>query len=238
MRLRLADPPQSVTQAVQNVIHGAFGRHVPPAGRRVGREPLMHCLRRDPCVDQRCLELRIRLALRLHQGVNLLRQFRVLLFGFATAPCREVFNAANPGAAFAKPCVYRVPSPAKHVFGPTRIPLAVLDRHFRLKLTPSKPRQLPRRALDRLPHRFRQLGQHGLLPETWNSRILPQKGSLTRIGRFTVDHFLRAAQIDRSQKGPEKSRRNLLLYKALQSAKMGKTCVHGPIIPTRVIAGP
>ena len=29
------------------------------------------------------------------------------------------------------------------------------------------------RRWDRLPHRFRQLGQHGLLPETWNSRILP-----------------------------------------------------------------
>ena len=42
-------------------------------------------------------------------------------------------------------------------------------------------------------------------------------------------------QIDRNQKGPEEFRRNPLLYKALQSAKMGKTHVHRSIIPPRPI---
>jgi hypothetical protein len=71
--------------------------------------------------------------------------------------------------------------------------LAVLDRHFRLKLPPPKPRQLSSRRLDSLLDRFRQFFQHGPILEVSVPLAFLNTISLTRNGHFLVDQFLLAA---------------------------------------------
>ena len=117
------DAPQSIAQAIQDVVHGAFGRHMPILLRRVGRQSFAHRLGRHPRIGQRRLELRIGLALRIDQGVDFVYQFRVLLFGFAPAASREIVHAANPGAEFVQPGIDGIPPPTEDLFGSTRITL-------------------------------------------------------------------------------------------------------------------
>src|SRR6516165_586889 len=107
---------------------------------RIGLQVLMHCLGGNPRISQWCLELRVGLAFGLDQRMNHGNQFWLLLFGLGATTNREGVHTANPSPKFAKPGVHRIPSPAKHLFGSTRMPLTVLDRHFRLKLPSPKPR--------------------------------------------------------------------------------------------------
>ncbi len=147
-------------------MHRALGRNVPLVSRPVGHQSLMHGLRRDARVCHRSLELRICLALRFDQRMNLLHQFRAPLLALGTASCRVVLHTTNPGAEFVQSGIDRLSPPAKDPFGPTWTAVAILDGHLRLELPPPKSRQLPRRRPDGLPHRFRQFCQHRPVPET------------------------------------------------------------------------
>jgi len=121
-------------------MHGAFRRYrtLGPCG--VGSEMLMHGLRRHPRIGQGCLELRVRLARWLHQGMNFLLQCWILCFGLVPAAGRESIHAANPSAALGKSGVHGFPSPPESRFGQTLLTRAILEGHLRLKLSPSKAR--------------------------------------------------------------------------------------------------
>jgi hypothetical protein len=126
---------------------GAFGRHVPVLPHRLGLQLLMHRLGGHPRISQRSLELRIGLALRLDQRMNLRDEFRMPRFGLVSASSRESVYATNPGAKLVQPRVDRLPSPAENLLGSTWIPPTMLDCHFGLKLSSPKPRQLAGRRL-------------------------------------------------------------------------------------------
>jgi hypothetical protein len=172
---------------------GAFGRHMPILARHVSLQLLMHRLGSHPRKSQRRLELRIGLALRLNQRMNLRDKFWMLLFGLVSASSRETVCAANPGAKFVQPRVDRISSLAKDLLGSTGMPLTILDRHFGLKLSSPKPRQLPGRRLDKRLDRIRQFFHHGPVLEVSVPPAFPDATPLTRNGHFLVDHFPRAA---------------------------------------------
>src|SRR5271155_3451584 len=171
----------------------AFGWYVLIPSHRVGLQLLMHRLGCHPRIGQWSLEFRICLALRLDQPVNLRHKFWLLLFGLVSTTSREPVHAANPRAKFVQPGVHRIPAPPKYLFSSTRMTLAVLDRHFRLKLPSTKPHQLSSRRLDGLLYRFRQFFQHGPILEVSVPHAFLDGISLTRNGHFLVDHFLLAA---------------------------------------------
>ena len=172
---------------------GAFGRYVLILSHRVGLQLFMHRLGCHPCIGQWSLEFRIGLALRLDQPVNLRHKFWLLLFGLVSTTSREPVHATNPRAKFIQSGVHRIPSPPKYLFSSTRMTLAVLDRHFRLKLPSPKPRQLSSRRLDSLLERFRQFFHDGPILEVSIPHDFLDGISLTRNGHFLVDHFLLAA---------------------------------------------
>jgi len=86
LRLRFADAPRAVPHSIQNAMHRTLGRNFQTAGFA---ELLTHRLGRDLRKGQRCLKFRIGLRLRICQGLNLLRQFRVLLFDLLSSSSGE-----------------------------------------------------------------------------------------------------------------------------------------------------
>ncbi len=105
MRLGLADPPQAITQTVENVVEGPLRGHLLWRAFRLNQELLTHRFGRDPREGQRSLEFRVRLACRLYDGLDLLYQGRLLLFGFVPTAIRKIVQTTNARAQLVQPCL-------------------------------------------------------------------------------------------------------------------------------------
>src|SRR5262249_32471258 len=106
---------------------GAFSWQMVIFPRQIGLQMPMYRLGGNPRISQWCWELRIGLALGLRQRMNHGNQFRLLHFGPRATTSREGIHTANPSPKFVQAGIHRIPSPAKHLFGSTRMPLTVLD---------------------------------------------------------------------------------------------------------------
>ena len=172
----LADASQTIAQTVQEIVHRPLRRH--GRVRLPSQELRPDGLGRDPRERQRRLKFRIRLALRRHNRMHLLDQFRMLLFGLGPTAIREIVETANAGPLFVQTQLDRLPSPAEHPFGLTGPALTILLGDFRLKLPTPKSRQLPCRRSNRFPHVGAMFRNHGLVLETVNSIPDDQKNGI------------------------------------------------------------
>ena len=138
----LADATQAIAEAVQQVRHGARcgNRLIGSVG--VGDQMAVNGRGRDPGVAERGVELGVGLRVRFDQGVDLLDQLGVVVFGLVSSAGGEVVQAADAAAEFAEAGRDGVASPAEDLFGASWFAVAVLEGHFGLEVTAAKAGQV------------------------------------------------------------------------------------------------
>jgi hypothetical protein len=123
-------------------------------------------------VEKRRLKLRILLALRFRQRLNIGLQFGPFHFRLLVATRREVIATHDARPQLIQSQFDRVPSPTKDPFSTPRAPCEIIPRNLCLKGPSLRTGQFMRGILDRGHHRFRQLPVHRLLLETSIAQLL------------------------------------------------------------------
>ena len=100
------------------------------------------------------------LGLRIDQSVDLLGDFRVVVFGPVSSAGVEVVEAADTGAEFAKTGPDSVASPTEDFLGTSRLAVTVLEGYLGLKLSAGKACQFAGGRANDFLHRGRQVGLH------------------------------------------------------------------------------
>jgi hypothetical protein len=149
----LADATQAIAEAVQDIGQGP-GRWDRPIGSgRVGDQLLVNGCGRDSGIAEWGVELRVGLRVRFHQGVDLLQQFGVVIFGLVSSAGAKVVETTHAGAKFAQTGGDGVATPAKDLLSASRLSVAILKGHFGLKLPAAKASQFAGGSEDDILHR-------------------------------------------------------------------------------------